>query len=324
MRIAGSNLKRIRIEPVKFPVKDKMTVVKKPALGRGLSALLSDSQTDVMTREHAPKLAGSISTILLSQIEANPFQPRTEFEKQALNELADSIRLHGIIQPITVRKTGLDKYQIISGERRVRASIIAGLKEVPAYIRVAKDQDMLEMAIIENVQRENLNPMEVALSYKRLIDECSLKQEELGERVGKDRTTVNNYIRLLKLPPEIQAGLRDGKLSMGHARALLAITDPNEQLRLYEDLLRENMSVRAIESLVKQVNESEPKKQQEPAQAKPDPELAKRIEDIQNYLSSIYQLPVFVKPRSSGKGEITIRFNTESEFERLMKMLNKS
>ncbi len=301
-----------------------MTIVKKPALGRGLSALLNDSQTDVMSREHAPKLAGTITSILLSQIEANPFQPRTEFEKQALNELADSIKLHGIIQPITVRKTGLDKYQIISGERRVRASILAGLKEVPAYIRIAKDQDMLEMAIIENVQRENLNPMEVALSYKRLIDECSLKQEELGDRVGKDRTTVNNYIRLLKLPAEIQAGLRDGKLSMGHARALLAIADPNEQLRLYEDLLRENMSVRTIESLVKQVNENEPKKAQEPAQVKRDEEQVKKFEGIQTYLTSIYQLPVIIKPKSSGKGELTIRFNTESEFERLMNMLNKN
>ena len=206
-----------------------MSSIKKPALGRGLSALLQDSSNDIMNREGSQKQVGSIANIPLSQIEANPFQPRTEFEKQALNELSESIKLHGIIQPITVRKVGIEKYQIISGERRVRASILAGLNEVPGYIRIAKDQDMLEMAIIENVQRENLNPMEVALSYKRLIDECSLKQEELGDRVGKDRTTVNNYLRLLRLPTEIQVGLRDGKLSMGHARALLAVTDPDRK-----------------------------------------------------------------------------------------------
>ncbi len=299
-----------------------MTVVKKPALGRGLSALLSDNSSDIMTKGNTPKPVGSITQIPLSQIEANPFQPRTEFEKQALQELADSIKLHGIIQPITVRKTSTDHYQIISGERRVRASILAGLTEVPAYLRIAKDQDMLEMAIIENVQRENLNPMEVALSYRRLIDECSLKQEELGERVGKDRTTVNNYLRLLKLPTEIQVGLRDGKLSMGHARALLAVADPNEQLRLYEDLLKENLSVRAIESMVKQVNEADPKK---PAVAKesnaPNEEVMKRFEELQHALASHYQLPVNIKPKTTGKGEIVIRFNSESEFERLMNML---
>lgn len=299
-----------------------MTVVKKPALGRGLSALLSDNSSDVMTKGNTPKPVGSITQIPLSQIEANPFQPRTEFEKQALQELADSIKLHGIIQPITVRKTSTDHYQIISGERRVRASILAGLTEVPAYLRIAKDQDMLEMAIIENVQRENLNPMEVALSYRRLIDECNLKQDELGERVGKDRTTVNNYLRLLKLPTEIQVGLRDGKLSMGHARALLAVADPNEQLRLYEDLLKENLSVRAVESMVKQVNEADPKK---PAPSKdnhvPNEEVMKRFEELQHALASHYQLPVNIKPKTTGKGEIVIKFNSESEFERLMNML---
>jgi ParB family chromosome partitioning protein len=297
-----------------------MTTIKKPAMGRGLSALLQDSSNDIMNREGSHKVAGSIANIPLSAIEANPFQPRTEFEKQALHELAESIKLHGIIQPITVRKVGIDKYQIISGERRVRASIAAGLKEVPGYIRIAKDQDMLEMAIIENVQRENLNPMEVALSYRRLIDECNLKQEELGDRVGKDRTTVNNYLRLLRLPTEIQVGLRDGKLSMGHARALLAVTDPNEQLRLYEELIRDNLSVRTVESLVKQVNETEPK-----AAAKPsgnlNPEYIKHFEIIQNHLTTQYQLPVNIKAKAIGKGEVVIKFNSESEFERLLNLL---
>lgn len=297
-----------------------MSTIKKPALGRGLSALLQDNGSDIMNKEHPSRQVGSISMIPLSQIEANPFQPRTEFEKQALNELSESIKLHGIIQPITVRKVGIEKFQIISGERRVRASILAGLNEVPGYVRVAKDQDMLEMAIIENVQRENLNPMEVALSYKRLIDECSLKQEELGDRVGKDRTTVNNYLRLLKLPTEIQVGLRDGKLSMGHARALLAVTDPNEQLRLYEDLLRENLSVRSIESLVKQVNESEPKSANKAASAL-NPDYIKHFETIQGQLTNQYQLPVNIKAKAIGKGEVIIKFNSESEFERLMNLL---
>lgn len=297
-----------------------MSTIKKPALGRGLSALLQDNGSDIMNKEHPSRQVGSISMIPLSQIEANPFQPRTEFEKQALNELSESIKLHGIIQPITVRKVGIEKFQIISGERRVRASILAGLNEVPGYVRVAKDQDMLEMAIIENVQRENLNPMEVALSYKRLIDECSLKQEELGDRVGKDRTTVNNYLRLLKLPTEIQVGLRDGKLSMGHARALLAVTDPNEQLRLYEDLLRENLSVRSIESLVKQVNESEPKSATKAASAL-NPDYIKHFETIQGQLTNHYQLPVNIKAKAIGKGEVIIKFNSESEFERLMNLL---
>ena len=300
-----------------------MSTVKKPALGRGLSALLQDNNPDPITKEHTIRTTGatgSISNILLSQIEANPFQPRTEFEKQALSELSDSIQLHGIIQPITVRKVAPDKYQIISGERRVRASILAGLKEVPAYVRIAKDQDMLEMAIIENVQRENLNPMEVALSYRRLIDECSLKQEELGERVGKDRTTINNYLRLLKLPTEIQVGLRDGKLSMGHARALLAVTDPNEQLRLYEDLLRDNLSVRSIESLVKQVNESESKPNKKTSNGV-DAEYLAIFDKLQKHLTIHYQLPVNIKTQAVGKGEVVIKFNTESEFERLMNLL---
>ncbi len=297
-----------------------MSTIKKPALGRGLSALLQDHGSDIMNKEHPSRMVGSISMIPLGQIEANPFQPRTEFEKQALNELSESIKLHGIIQPITVRKVGIEKFQIISGERRVRASILAGLNEVPGYVRVAKDQDMLEMAIIENVQRENLNPMEVALSYKRLIDECSLKQEELGDRVGKDRTTVNNYLRLLKLPTEIQIGLRDGKLSMGHARALLAVTDPNEQLRLYEDLLRENLSVRSIESLVKQVNESDPKPASKNANAL-NSDYIKHFETIQGQLTNHYQLPVNIKAKAIGKGEVIIKFNSESEFERLMNLL---
>ncbi|MFN7301134.1 MAG: ParB/RepB/Spo0J family partition protein, partial [Bacteroidota bacterium] len=221
------------------------TPKKKGGLGRGLSALLENADTDITSKEVRP--AGGISQIPISQIEANPFQPRTEFEAVALEELASSIRVHGVIQPITVRKLGYDKYQLISGERRTRASILAGLERIPAFIRVANDQDMLEMALIENIQRADLNAIEVALSYKRLLEECSLKQDDLAGRVGKDRTTVNNYLRLLRLPDEIQIGIREGKVSMGHARAMINMDDMAEQLDLYRRIIEENLSVRTTE-----------------------------------------------------------------------------
>ena len=203
----------------------------KRVLGRGLSALLEDSNTDITGVE--PDALHSIAEINISQIIANPFQPRVEFDDEALNELSESIKVHGIIQPITVRKIGYEKYEIISGERRTRASILAGLTKIPAFIRLANDQQMLEMALIENIQRENLNAIEIALSYKRLIDECSLKQEELGERVGKQRSTVNNYLRLLKLPEEIQLAIKEGSLMMGHARALVNIEDEAIQKAIF-------------------------------------------------------------------------------------------
>lgn len=229
-----------------------MSNPKKPALGRGLSALLENAKTDITTKstENAPVL-GSVSMIPLSAIETNPFQPRTEFEEIALQELAQSIKENGIIQPITVRKLGYDKYQIISGERRFRASQLAGLKEIPAYIRVANDQQMLEMALIENIQREDLNPIEVALSYQRLIEECKLTQEELSYRVGKQRSTVTNYLRLLKLPAAIQKGLKEGALSMGHARALINIENEDKQLAIFALILEQDLSVREVEELAK-------------------------------------------------------------------------
>ncbi|MEY4659794.1 MAG: hypothetical protein RJB36_1560, partial [Bacteroidota bacterium] len=194
---------------------------KQPALGRGLSALLQNSETDITSMNGAT--VGSVSMIDIQYIEANPFNPRTHFEKEALEELRMSILSHGIIQPLTVRKLGRDRYQLISGERRFRASQLAGLKEVPAYIRIANDQTMLEMALVENIQREDLNAIEVAISYERLIDECKLTQEQLSEKVAKSRSHIANHIRLLKLPASIQAGVRDQKISMGHARALLSI-----------------------------------------------------------------------------------------------------
>jgi len=225
-------------------------MAKRNALGKGLGALLENSNDDVSTLSEGA--VNSVATIALSQIVANPFQPRNEFEDEALSELAESILIHGVIQPITVRKIGNDKYEIISGERRTRASIIAGLERIPAYVRLANDQEMLEMALIENIQREDLNAIEISLSYKRLLDECGLRQEELGERVGKKRSTVNNYLRLLKLPESIQGALRRNEISMGHARALINIEDLSVQDYICKRAVAEGLSVRKVEELVKE------------------------------------------------------------------------
>ncbi|MBI1306002.1 MAG: ParB/RepB/Spo0J family partition protein [Bacteroidetes bacterium] len=225
-------------------------MVKRNALGKGLGALLDNADTDI-TSGNVHRSPNSVAMIDLSMIVANPFQPRTEFEEEALNDLVASIQLHGIIQPVTVRKVGTDKFELISGERRTRAAIMAGLSEIPAYIRLANDQEMLEMALIENIQREDLNAIEIALSYQRLLEECGLKQEELGDRVGKKRSTVNNYLRLLRLPENIQAAIIDGQLSMGHARAIINIEDVDVQQAIFEQIVRDHLSVRKVEELVK-------------------------------------------------------------------------
>ena len=228
---------------------------KKPALGRGLSALLENANTDITSSRSDDSVTlpsvGAIASILIHQVEANPFQPRTHFEKEALVDLTNSIKEHGIIQPITVRKIGYDKYQIISGERRFKASQIAGLKEIPVYVRIANDQTMLEMAIVENIQRKDLNPIEISLSYQRLIDECNLTQEKLSERIGKSRSAVTNFLRLLNLPSAVQAGLRDAKITMGHAKALLSFKTEAEVLAAYKDVLDNQLSVRGIEEKTK-------------------------------------------------------------------------
>ncbi len=231
---------------------------KKNALGRGLSALLENANTDITNNklEGEGKVVGAISNIEISKIEANPFQPRTNFEEDALNELASSIKEHGIIQPVTVRKLGYDKYQLISGERRFRASQLAGLTSVPAYIRIANDQAMLEMALVENIQREQLDAIEVAISYKRLIDECNLTQEQLSQKVSKQRSTITNYLRLLKLPIEIQLGIRNSDISMGHARALINIENPEKQLEIFNHIILNNLSVREAEDLARGVKTS--------------------------------------------------------------------
>ncbi|HEX8060486.1 MAG TPA: ParB/RepB/Spo0J family partition protein, partial [Cyclobacteriaceae bacterium] len=238
---------------------------KKKALGRGLSALLSDTpggdderlETDVpVANVNAPQqtVVGNLNEIPLGEIEVNPFQPRQDFNQEHLQELSESIKVHGIIQPITVRRLSKNQYQLISGERRFQASKLAGLAMIPAYIRSADDQQMLEMALIENIQRENLNPIEIALSYQRLITEIGLKQEELGDRVGKNRTTVTNYLRLLKLPPDIQAALRDNRISMGHARAIVSVENPDSQLFIFKKMISEDLSVRKVEELAREVS----------------------------------------------------------------------
>lgn len=294
-----------------------MSTPKKPALGKGLTALLSDSKTDI-TGKNAAAL-NTIAEIKISDIEANPFQPRLEFEEAALEELTESIRLHGIIQPITVRKIGNGKYEIISGERRTRASIRAGLKTIPAYVRLANDQSMLEMALIENIHRENLNAIEIALSYKRLSEECKLNQEELGERVGKNRTTVTNYLRLLKLPEEIQIALRDAQISMGHARALINIEDKDLQLEMLYEIIDHDLSVRQIEQLVK-ARTSAPVTRRKNNAAEPKPEAMAAWE---KRFSGLIDQSIKIKQKSNGAGELIISFKGENDLSRIAELLEK-
>ena len=293
------------------------------ALGRGLGALLDDSpsmdENLEISKKEGEEESGMMREIPLGQIETNPFQPRTDFDEVALNELADSIRVQGIIQPVTVRRLSDKKYQLISGERRYQASKIAGLEVIPAYIRTANDQQMLEMALIENIQRENLNAIEVALSYQRLLTECDLKQEELGDRVGKDRSTVNNYLRLLKLPPDIQAGLRDKKISMGHARALITLEDVRAQLDIFRKTVAQELSVRKVEGLVRQYLSGK-KKKEEPKEKKSG--SGKEIEKLQGRLASHFGTRVQVKSNDGKKGEIKIPFVSVNDLNRILDILD--
>jgi ParB family chromosome partitioning protein len=294
-----------------------MSNPRRNALGRGLSALLENATTDITTSEAKP--LNSISEIPISQVEANPFQPRTEFKEEELRELSESIKVHGVIQPITVRKMGFDSYQLISGERRTRASRLAGLTNIPAYIRLANDQEMLEMALIENIQREDLNAIEVAISYKRLMDECSLNQEQLGDRVGKNRSTVSNYLRLLNLPVNIQAALRDDKISMGHARAIIGIEDADEQQYLFDQMIENNLSVRAVESLVRKASEESSQKTKEGTRKKNEPSLT--YVDFQNQLSSKFDTKIKIKADDRGRGSITIPFKSQQDFQRILDLI---
>ncbi len=292
------------------------------ALGRGLSALLEDNDNmeseDRSLRQRDEVIrTNSLHEISLDSIETNPYQPRDYFDEEALQELSDSILLHGIIQPITVRKLTDKSFQLISGERRYQASKLAGLDKIPAYVRMANDQQMLEMALIENIQRENLNSIEIALSYQRLLSECQLKQEELGDRVGKKRTTVNNYLRLLKLPPDIQLGLKEDKISMGHARAIINIEDIDLQLAIYKKILEEGLSVRKVEELVRNQDLSKKKEPKEEVSK----ELPSEYKQLQQSLSSHFGTKVHVKNNGKNKGEIKIPYVSVEDLNRILEIL---
>lgn len=297
-------------------------IQRKTGLGKGLRALLEDSDLPESDRRqqisNEGASLGSISFVKISQVEVNPFQPRTKFDLEALNELAESIKLQGLIQPITVRRAGQNLYQLISGERRLRASKLAGLTEIPAYIRTANDQQMLEMALIENIQRQDLNAIEIALSFQRMIDECNLKQEELGSRVSKNRSTVTNYLRLLKLPPVIQASIRDREISMGHARALISVGSPDQQLYIYQEIMNRGLSVRKVEELVSQIQKA----------GKPRSQGSKRgvmsfpYMKIQDDLASKLGTNVKLKLKEKGSGAIEIAFMSDDDLNRILEMLD--
>ncbi len=294
---------------------------RKQALGRGLSALLKDPENDITSAEdkNADKVVGNIIELDLESIEVNPFQPRTSFNEETLQQLATSIKELGVIQPITVRKLDYNNYQLVSGERRFRASKLVGLKTIPAYIRIANDQESLEMALVENIQRQDLDPVEIALSYQRLIDEINLTQEQLSDRVGKKRSTIANYLRLLKLDPIIQTGMRDGFLSMGHGRALINITDPELQLDIYAKVLSNKLSVRETETLVRTVNTGDTStKGGKPSTTKELPhDIKKGIKDFSEYFGA--KIDVKVTPKGSGK--LIIPFSSEEDFRRLKKLI---
>lgn len=291
--------------------------IKKQALGRGLSALLKDPDNDIKSVQDkgADKVVGNIIELEIDRIQINPFQPRTNFNEENIRELASSIRELGVIQPVTVRKLSFNEYQLVSGERRLRASKVAGLTHIPAYVRIANDQESLEMALVENIQRQDLDPIEIALSYQRLIEEINLTQEEMSERVGKKRSTITNYLRLLKLDPIVQTGIRDGFLSMGHGRAIINIEDRKAQLEIYERILAQNLSVRQTEDLVRNYhNKKTPKEGNLP---KTSEFISKGV----SHFSDFFQTKVQVQVAKNGKGKIVIPFGSEEDFKRLKKLI---
>jgi ParB family chromosome partitioning protein len=289
---------------------------KKQALGRGLSALLRETSVDINSAsdKNADKLVGSILEIELIDIEMNPFQPRTHFDEESLTELANSIKELGVIQPITVRKLEGNKFQLVSGERRFRASKLIGNTTVPAYIRIANDQEMLEMALVENIQRKNLDPIEIALSYQRLIEEIELTQEQLSIRVGKKRSTVTNYLRLLKLDPIIQTGMRDGFISMGHGRALINVDATENQLNIYTKIVKDKLSVRQTEALVKDLKEGNPA-------IKNQKQVPNFIQDSIPHLNLFFGNKIAISANAKGKGKMTIPFSSEEDFNRIKNLL---
>ena len=281
--------------------------------------MLKDPQNDIRsaTDKNADKLVGSIVELELEAIEVNPFQPRTSFNEESLRELVSSIKELGVIQPITVRKLEYNKYQLVSGERRYRASKLLGLETIPSYIRIANDQESLEMALVENIQRQDLDPIEIALSYQRLMDEINLTQEQLSERVGKNRSTIANYLRLLKLDPIIQTGMRDGFLSMGHGRALINVEDPQLQLEIYEKILTTALSVRETEKLVRDLNPENKSDKPTPQPAALPKEFRKSIKEFSDFLGS----KIDVKVSKKGAGKLIIPFHSEEDFNRIKKII---
>jgi ParB family chromosome partitioning protein len=290
---------------------------KKPALGRGLSALLQDPENDIQSAsdKNADQVVGNVIELAIEQIEVNPFQPRTQFNEESLKELAGSIQELGIIQPITVRKTAFNAFQLVSGERRFRAAKMIGLATIPAYVRIANDQESLEMALVENIQRQDLDPIEIGLSYQRLIDEISLTQEQLSQRVGKKRSTIANYMRLLKLDPIVQTGIRDGFLSMGHGRALINVDDRENQLDLYQKIIKGDLSVRKTEALVKDLKN--PPTEKEVVHTPP------YLEEGKADFGQFFSVEVNISFNKDGKGVIHIPFDSQQEFSRIKKRLKR-
>lgn len=289
-------------------------MARKNVLGRGLGALIDDSDMKKLEQ------LGSISEINIDLIETNPYQPRSKFGEEGLNELASSIKELGIIQPITVRQLDEGRFQLITGERRYRAAIIAGLKKIPAYLRIADDQAMLELALVENIQREDLDPVEIAISYQRLIEECQLTQENLSDRVGRKRSTISNYLRLLKLPAEIQLGVREEKLSMGHARTLINIEDPQTQIKVFYRVIDEELSVRKTEELVRQMNRNTFK---DTSKIERRLKLNKEFEELTQHISKYFNTEVQFRVNENGKGKIVIPFENPEEMERIIGILDK-
>ena len=292
-----------------------MAVQKKYALGRGLDALISNDEVKTSG-------SSSINEIEIDKISANPNQPRREFDPIALQELADSIGEIGIIQPITLRQLSEDSYQIIAGERRYRASVMAGLKTIPAYIRTADDENIMEMALIENIQREDLNSLEIALAYQHLIEQYGLTQERLSERVGKKRATIANYLRLLKLPAPIQMALKNKEIDMGHARALLALDDPKTQIRIFNEIIAQGYSVRKVEEMVKALSAGESVESGGKKISPKEARLSEEYATLQNHLCNFFGTKVQLSCNPKGKGKISIPFNNESDLERIMEILD--
>ncbi len=298
---------------------------KKEAMGKGIRALLQNIEEETpitrINESSSDSIINTVSLVPLEQIEVNPIQPRTEFREEALRDLADSIGVHGVIQPVTLRYVSPKKYQLIAGERRLRASKLAGLKSIPAYVRTANDQESLEIALIENIQREDLNAMEIAINYQRLIDECTLTHESLAKRIGKDRSTITNYLRLLKLPVEIQQAIKNQTISMGHARAIISIPDVEKQLYIFDEITSKSLSVRKTEELVRLLNTGTSKPQVK--KTKGNAGLTSAHKAVQNRLTDFFDTKVKMKPstKTPGRGDIIIPYYSNDDLNRILDLL---